>query len=153
MITVTATDASGNKASATRTVTQTDADITPPTVYITGPSTKGSYTTTKQILSIRGTASDIIGVAAVTWVNDRGGSGTFTGTTAWIGLVNIQPGVNVITVTATDAAGNKASSTLTVTYPDTAPPTVNITSPTSSGLYTTNTQAWLYVELLRIMSV
>jgi hypothetical protein len=43
----------------------------------------------------------------VSWVSDRGGSGTATGTTNWsIPVVGLQVGNNVITVTARDAAGN-----------------------------------------------
>ena len=53
----------------------------------------------------------------VTWANNRGGSGTATGTTSWSasGIV-LQSGSNVLTVTARDAAGNTASDTLTVTF-------------------------------------
>ncbi|MCD4769737.1 MAG: hypothetical protein K8R35_06170, partial [Bacteroidales bacterium] len=44
-----------------------------------------------------------------------------------------------VTVTATDAAGNQTSASLTVTYtpPDTIAPTVAITSPTTAGTYDT----------------
>ncbi len=72
----------------------------------------------------------------VTWANDRGGSGTATGTTGWsVSGIVLQSGQNVLTVTARDAAGNTSTDTLTVTYtpPDTTPPTVTITGPTSSG--------------------
>ena len=46
----------------------------------------------------------------VTWANDRGGSGTATGTTAWsVSGIALQSGANVLTVTARDAAGNTAT--------------------------------------------
>jgi hypothetical protein len=52
----------------------------------------------------------------VTWNNSRGGSGTATGTTSWnANNIPLQNGVNVITVTAYDAANNPGSDTLTVT--------------------------------------
>ena len=43
--------------------------------------------------------------------------GTATGTTSWsVGGITLQSGVNVITVTARDAANNTGTDTLTVTY-------------------------------------
>ena len=40
----------------------------------------------------------------MTWVNDRGGSGTANGTTSWTASgITLQTGVNVLTVTARDA--------------------------------------------------
>jgi Bacterial Ig domain/Bacterial Ig-like domain len=88
-------------------------------------------------LTLRGTASDDVGVTQVRWANSRGGSGTASGTTSWTasGIV-LQTGSNVLTVTARDAAGNTATDTLTVTL-DTTAPKVTITSPTSNGTYTT----------------
>src|SRR5437660_1178172 len=115
-------------------------DTTPPTVTITTPTGTGSYSTGSSPLTIGGTAADNIGVTQVTWANDRGGTGTASGTTNWTANgINLQPGTNVVTVTAKDAAGNPGTSTLTVTYtaPDTTPPTVTITTPTGTGSYAT----------------
>jgi hypothetical protein len=70
-------------------------------------------------------------VTQVTWSNDRGGSGTASGTTSWtVSGITLQSGANVLTVTARDAAGNTGTDTLTVTYtpPDTTAPTVTITT-------------------------
>jgi uncharacterized protein (DUF2141 family) len=65
---------------------------------------------------LEGTASDNIGVTRVTWVNSLGGNGTASGTTAWTASeIALQPGTNVLTVTAQDAAGNTATATLAVT--------------------------------------
>jgi len=103
--------------SVTRLVTGIGVDITQPTVTITSPTSNPTYSTGTSPLTIGGTASDALGVTQVTWVNDRGGSGTATGTTSWSasGIV-LQSGSNVLTVTARDAAGNTASDTLTVTF-------------------------------------
>jgi hypothetical protein len=61
--------------------------------------------------------ADNVGVTSVAWSNDRGGSGTCTGTSSWTSAkIKLQPGANVITVTASDASGNKTAKTLTVTY-------------------------------------
>ena len=91
--------------------------------------------TTATPLSLGGTASDNVGVTQVTWSNDRGGSGTASGTTRWsVSGIALQTGQNVLTVTARDAAGNTATDQLTVTYTppaDGTPPTVTITTPTS----------------------
>ena len=58
----------------------------------------------------------------VSWVNDRGGSGTATGTTGWsVSGMALLSGANVLTVTARDAAGNTSTDTLTVTYTPPAP--------------------------------
>ena len=75
----------------------------------------------------------------VSWVNDRGGSGTATGTTSWsVSGIVLLSGSNVLTVTARDAAGNTSTDTLTVTYTpaDTTLPTVTITTPTSAATHT-----------------
>ena len=58
---------------------------------------------------------------AVSWSNDRGGSGVAIGTTAWsIAALPLQPGVNVITVVATDTQGLSASAALSVMRTGTA---------------------------------
>jgi uncharacterized protein (TIGR03437 family) len=48
-------------------------------------------------------------LSSITWSNNRGGSGTATGTTSWtINPLPLASGLNTITVTATDTAGNVA---------------------------------------------
>ncbi len=134
VITVTARDAAGNTSTDTLTVTYAP-DTTAPVVTITSPTSNTTLGTTAATLALGGTASDAIGVTQVTWTNDRGGSGTATGTTSWsVASITLQSGANLLTVTARDAAGNTSTDSLTVTYtPDTTKPTVAITSPTSSS--------------------
>jgi hypothetical protein len=118
-VTVTARDAAGNRKTDVLTVTYAVAtsDATPPTISIGGPTTASSYTTTKNVITLGGTASDNKGVTAVTWSNSRGGSGFSSGTTSWsVPSILLEGGTNIITVTAQDAAGNKATDVLTVTY-------------------------------------
>jgi hypothetical protein len=92
-------------------------------VKITNPTIWADITSTSSSVSIGGTASDNIGVTQVTWANDRGGAGTAAGTGNWsVASLALQPGDNVITVTARDAAGNRATDVLTVTYSAPAPP-------------------------------
>jgi uncharacterized protein (TIGR03437 family) len=91
-------------------------DATPPTVAISEPLGP-NYTAPNAALDLRGTATDNGTVVAVRWSNDRGGSGTASGTTSWtITGVGLQSGLNNLTVTAWDANGNAASAQLAVTY-------------------------------------
>jgi len=141
VLTVSAWDAAGNTGTATLTVTF--PDTAPPTVTITAPTSSSTYSTSSTPLTLGGTASDNVGVTQVTWANSRGGSGAATGTTtSWTaGGIVLQPGSNVLTVSARDAAGNTGTATLTVTFPDTTPPTVTITAPTSNPTYTTSSSS------------
>jgi hypothetical protein len=103
-----------------------------PSVKITSPTSASTYTTTSRSLTLRGTATDNIGVTRVSWANSRGGSGVAAGTSSWSasGIV-LQLGANSIIVRARDAAGNVATDTLTVTLSDTARPTVAVRTPTN----------------------
>jgi glucodextranase-like protein len=129
-VTVTVSD---GMQTATRTFTWTvtaggAADTIAPAVAITTPTTATTFSTSAATLSLGGTASDNVGVTQVTWSNSRGGSGTATGTANWSASVGLQSGLNVVTVTARDAAGNTSTDTLTVTYTVAASFSVKITS-------------------------
>lgn len=94
-----------------------EADTTAPEAAITSPTSDATYETTSSPLSLGGTASDVVGVTSVTWSNDKGGSGTASGTTEWsITGISLQSGDNVITITARDAANNEGTDSITVTY-------------------------------------
>ncbi len=138
VITVTARDATGETGSDTLSVTYTPLENIP-TVSITYPASGTGYSTTENTLSIMGTASDNDGVTRVVWANNRGGSGTCSGTTSWNASdIELFEGANVITVTAYDAAGNTGLDSLTVTYiPPETIPTVTITDPTTGNNYET----------------
>jgi Big-like domain-containing protein len=124
----------------------TAGETTRPTVTVTSPTSGTTYTTGASAVTLAGRASDNVGVTQVTWANGRGGSGTASGTTSWTASgISLQTGSNVLTVTARDASGNTATTTLTVnrtagTGTDTTRPTVTITSPTSSATYTTSSK-------------
>jgi hypothetical protein len=113
-------------------------------VAITSPTSGPSYTAAGPILDLGGTASDNLGVTQVTWSNNRGGSGTASGTTSWTATgIALQTGTNTITVTARDAAANTASSSLVVSF-NAGPATTYFLSPTgndaNSGL--SDTAPW-----------
>jgi len=107
-------DAAGNVSS-----TASDSiilDTTAPIVTITSPTSSDTYTTTSSPLSLSGSASDSSsGISSVTWANSKGGSGATSGTTNWsISNMSLSNGDNLITVTATDNAGNPGKDTITV---------------------------------------
>ena len=114
VLTVQARDAVGNTSTDSLTVSVNDA--APPTIAIAAPTALPTYTTSNSLLTLGGTAFDNVGVTQVTWANSLGGSGTASGTTSWAssGIV-LQTGTNVLTVQARDAAGNTATTSLTVT--------------------------------------
>jgi hypothetical protein len=53
-------------------------------------------------------------VERVWWSNNRGGSGTATGTTSWTATVPLIPGHSAIEVTAAHATGNETTRTIMV---------------------------------------
>ncbi|MDO8140263.1 MAG: carboxypeptidase regulatory-like domain-containing protein [Candidatus Brocadiales bacterium] len=91
-------------------------DSTAPTIYITSPTSEDTYTTASSVIAIGGSASDkTSGISSVTWSNDKGGSGMASGTTSWLtSSVSLLNGENIITVTATDEAGNTGTDQITV---------------------------------------
>ncbi len=106
-------DPAGNRLTYSAVVS---SDTTPPTIVITSPTTGPAYTNSTATVNLSGTASDNVGVTLVIWANDRGGLGTATGTNSWsITGIPLQYGVNNISVTAYDAAGNNIPATLSVT--------------------------------------
>ncbi len=114
IITITATDPAGNAGSATLNV---DYDLTPPSVAITSPTTAPTYIANSNTIGLSGTASDTVGVTQVKWSNNMGGGGTCTGTTQWSQSgIALQSGDNILTIMASDAAGNTTTVTLTVTW-------------------------------------
>jgi hypothetical protein len=138
---VTALDTSGNESGYSIEVQKAIADGTPPVVSLSTPTSDGSYVTNSDTLMVTGTASDNVGVTQVVWENSSGGSGTASGTSSWsVSAIALVEGLNTLTFTARDAAGNLGSRSLAVTYnvPDTAAPTVTLSTPTSDGSYVTD---------------
>jgi hypothetical protein len=120
-LTITAEDAAGNQSTDTLTVAYTPpvttlpSDTTAPVVTIKSPTTRTKYIVKKSSINLSGSASDNFGISKVTWTNSLGGSGTANGTSFWsISNIPLLKGDNVLTVTATDAAGNQSTDKLTV---------------------------------------
>ena len=139
VFTVVAEDGSGNRTSATVSVTREGpADVKAPVVRITGPSAESSFTTAVNSINLEGVASDDVAVTRVTWASDRGTSGVARGEDRWtVGSLTLLAGVNVITVTAFDAAGNSSTDVARITL-DRGLPTISLTSPTTATSYTTS---------------
>ena len=157
---VTAVNTSGNESGCSAAAAAlaradppgTAPDTIAPGISITSPTAGPAYTASGPTLTLKGKAWDLVGLTQITWVNDRGGTGTITvfggkpGTNVgWMAMgIVLRPGTNVLTVTAWDEAGNTATRVLTVTStyvppPDTIAPTLAITSPTTEGAYSTST--------------
>jgi len=139
-VTVTARNVTGSQVSTALALTYTP-DSNAPVIAITSPTSSGSYSASGSTINLGGTASDDVAVTQVTWANDKGATGTATGTSNW--TINGVPvsGSTQIIVTAHDAAGNVSNAILAVTstfsgLSDTTPPTIAITSPTSGSSFT-----------------
>ncbi len=127
VITVKIRDAMGNTGTVALNVTYTPPDTTAPMIAITSPTTSASYPASAPSISLGGVVADNVGVTQVTWTNGLGESGIASGATIWtIHGITLQSGLNVITVTARDAAGNTGTDDLTVLYtpPDRTAPTM-----------------------------
>jgi hypothetical protein len=125
------------------TLAEPGPDTTLPTVTITTPTVSPTYSTNSGPLTLGGTAGDNVGVTQVTWTNDRGGSETASGTTNWtVNGIPLQPGTNVLTVTAHDDAGNWATDTLTVVLDQTPPNDGSLTAIAGNAKVTLNWSAF-----------
>lgn len=124
----------------------TEVDTQAPVVTITSPTSGTTYAMETSSLNISGSASDSVGLDQVSWSNSRGGSGTAAGTESWSTTgISLAEGENVITVTASDKAGNTATDSLAITYIepvlDTQPPSLTLVNPTSGIFFFTREAA------------
>ncbi len=93
-------------------------DTTPPTIAITAPSSSSAWTSPSATATVAGTASDNVGVARVVVRNHRDMEEyEAAGTTNWsVENLPLHQGENYIDATAYDAAGNRATRTLRISY-------------------------------------
>lgn len=118
-ITITATDAGGNVTSQVRKVTQ---DRTAPALTLTAPA-DGSYSNAIAV-SVTGTAAD----AGTLSVKVNGFPATVNPDGSFSYSFTLAPGVNAISVTATDGAANTTTLSRTVTQ-DRSAPAMSVTIP------------------------
>jgi len=130
-ITSVAIDAAGNVNTNTISVT---IDSTPPTVSMSYPPNNAIVNTAS---TITGTSSDLeTGIASMSAMID-GGYRDVSGTTNWSITTSGLQGHHVVSVTATDEAGNTATTTSSFTV-DATPPTISITTPDDNEILDTN---------------
>jgi hypothetical protein len=85
-----------------------------PRIFITVPASN-PFATTSSTVNLSGTASGNRALREIHWYNYRGGSGIAIGTTNWsINQISLQPGTNIIEVTAWDSAWNRKSTSITI---------------------------------------
>ncbi|QWV92420.1 hypothetical protein KP004_14560 [Geomonas oryzisoli] len=122
VITVVAVDQAGNAQSVVRTIT---FDPTAPVLAITAPGDNSD--SAQSYITVTGTIDE----SSTVTVTDNGGNQTsaaINGNT-FTATVNLVAGVNTITVTATDLAGNVTSAKRTVTYTPAGVLTMAVTYP------------------------
>jgi RHS repeat-associated protein len=113
------------------TVEIVGVDNDPPTISITSPA--NGATVTSSSITVTGTVADALsGVASVTC---NGAAATVQNGSFTCPII-LTPGLNTITVRATDVAGNTASATESVTLSSAPPPTITSFSPTSGPIGT-----------------
>lgn len=97
------------------TPTTPDPDQGAPTLKLTFPGT-ATYLTTAKTITVRGSAIDDTGVAAVTWeTRSASGNASAPYSSFSAGPVPLSAGVNQIIIRARDQAGNTASRVVMVT--------------------------------------
>ena len=109
-----ATDAAGNDATASFTVTVRDT-IAPAITSLPAPQTIEATSAAGAVVTFgAAVATDAVGVASLTYSNASGST--------------FPLGTTTVTVTATDAAGNSRQAAFTVTVVDTTPPAITSVS-------------------------
>ena len=116
-VAITAYDTALNESEKSDEESGIPPDTQNPTVTITSPTSSPTYSTGSSTISIAGSSSDNVGVTQVTWTNNRGGSGSASGTSSWsVSSINLQTGENTITVSARDAANHTGYDTIIIHY-------------------------------------
>ena len=149
-VTATCADAAGNQGRSVLVVTRTVADSAAPTIL--GPA---SFTTASAVVALSGIARDNLAVTRVWWTCDRCPSGTVAmkpaASVSWTASVALVPGANVVTFFAEDAAGNRHSHRVTVTYA--IPPRTSVTIAWDwSGSKTTRFRLWCDNVMRRVFA-
>ncbi|MBJ7459268.1 MAG: hypothetical protein JHD02_08790, partial [Thermoleophilaceae bacterium] len=99
-----------------------------PVVNITSPANNQVFTTTP--VTVAYTATDNVGIESCNRANNS--------------QVALTPGLNTITVTCFDFAGNSGSKSVNVTLNDTTKPVVTINTPTPNQVFTSSTATLSY---------
>jgi hypothetical protein len=149
-VTVVATDGAGIARSATITINRPSPDTTAPTLSISSHS--AGQTVSTATITLAGTASDNgaggSGITSVTVNGSAASGGSASGNNAanWSRSITLASGANVVTVVATDGAGNARTTPITLVGPTSnvalsVSITPNLSSPRTSGTPVTFTAA------------
>jgi hypothetical protein len=100
--------------------TTTSAPVTDnaaPAITLVNPAS-GSLLTTTNSVTLSGTASDDVQLAAVTWraSGATNANGTATGLASWTIPLTLTAGLTAIDITVTDTSGNRATVTVAIEY-------------------------------------
>ncbi len=137
-IQVTARDASGNSATDTALIFLVPPDTNAPTINIEFPTISSTFETRTDTINVSGTAEDNTQVSEVRWTRSGGTQGVANGVSPWsVNTIPLQPGFNLIEVSAMDAVGNVSADTLSVTYTPAAQ--ISVTPASRSVTATTGT--------------
>jgi hypothetical protein len=95
----------------------TNGDTTPPAIAMSWP--QDGMEISGNSLTLRGTLDDDTATVSGQWTDTNGVTQTVNGLVErggrfWLENMPLNPGTNIITITATDAAGNPATNTLTL---------------------------------------
>ncbi len=123
LITVTAIDAAENRVSRQIVVIREPIAPEPPaSIRVLSPAASGRFRTEQSTVVLSGVAGPPGKVSRISWASSRGSGGSIQGADSWTtSPVTLEPGVNLITVTATDHRGQTASATIEVEYASPAP--------------------------------
>ncbi|MBI4907926.1 MAG: matrixin family metalloprotease [Acidobacteria bacterium] len=148
VITVTAVDAAGVRATQSIRVTrQSVATGTPALLQITSPVASGTFRTAERSVALSGTLSAGPAVTRINWLNGAINGGSQLASANWTTPpIPLDPGSNHITVMAVDTSGKSISAAIVVDCSPSAPPTSSgadrsaptlaISSPASSAFST-----------------
>ncbi len=99
--------------------------------------------TTVATVAVGGTARGGTAPLSVRWASDRGDAGTAAGSISWTATLNLQPGDNAVTFTATDALQRAATQSVSINRAQSveSPISLQVTSPSSIGNVTTTSSS------------
>ena len=143
---VTAVDNNGNESGFSAEISKSInvTDTTAPDVAITSPADADLYATNNPMMGLAGSAADDGDLQQISWTSSSGAGGMATGTESWsVDAIDLMEGDNLLTVTATDSAGNSAQDTITVIYTPVGEPegltVVSVSASTHDGNVAENT--------------
>ncbi len=115
-VTITATSVGDPSKTATASVQlMPSAPAGTGSITITSPTTQPTFVSSKNVLSLAGTAST--STTQVVWATDQGIQGLAQGTANWTASgITLRNGSNQITVAARDTAGNETSTQINVIF-------------------------------------